>query len=373
VSAPSVIGIDARSAAEVKGGRGRVVRELLLAFARRDDRQTYRCYCRTPWEALDERFQWVVEGAPDPAWHVRIATAASRQCDVFVSPDSYVTTILLRIPTLTVIHDLMALERSTRPSLRSAVVETLTLRTAVKRSRRLWCVSHATAEMLVARYPWAAKKAEVIPLGAPVRVSTPSSEPADWLPHPGFVLAVGTLEPRKNLPRLVDAFRSLPPDMQRSHPLVVVGARGWRTGETLEKLRSLGDRCLLLGYVTDEDLAELYRRCTIFCYPSLGEGFGLPVIEAMQAGAPVVTSSVSSLPEVGGDAAEYVNPLSVDSIAMGMRHVLESPNRRQELVMKGWKRAQKFSWDLTAARVIKVLHDIHTDAANRSHTTAGTR
>ncbi len=96
---------------------------------------------------------------------------------------------------------------------------------------------------------------------------------------------------------------------------MVVGALGWETGPTLAALRSLGDRCTMLGFVSDAALAELYRRCAVFCYPSLGEGFGLPVLEAMAAGAPVVTSNVSSLPEVGGDAVEYVDPREVASIA----------------------------------------------------------
>jgi glycosyltransferase involved in cell wall biosynthesis len=267
----------------------------------------------------------------------------------------------------------------------------LTLRAAVAASARLWCISEATASALVARYPAARARVVVVPLAASPEFFEPPAEPAEraesaqplpdgtgegvfgpaaesafgfaaeppepahQLPDPGFVLAVGTLEPRKNLPRLVEAYRALPRQLQDAHPLVVVGAKGWRTGDTLESLRSLGSRCQLLGHVSDRELAELYRRCAVFCYPSLGEGFGLPVLEAMAAGAPVITSNVSSLPEVGGDAVEYVDPQSAGSIAAGLERVLTLDGRAAELSERGRARARSFSWDSTAEQVVRLL------------------
>jgi alpha-1,3-rhamnosyl/mannosyltransferase len=355
---PIVVGIDARAATETQAGRGRVVRELLLALAERHDPYTYRCYCRTPWERLDERFEWVALRSHDPLWHARAAAAANQACDVFLSTNSYLTTLLLRVPTVTIVYDLMALDPSTQPNRRSAVVERFTLRAAVRRSQRLWCISRATSDALVTRYPAARRKIAIVPLAPSSELTRPVLDPALELPEPGFVLAVGTLEPRKNLPRLVEAYRSLPLDLQNVHPLVVVGAEGWRSGQTLDALRSLGTRCRLLGHVSDEELADLYRRCAVFCYPSLGEGFGLPVIEAMAAGAPVVTSNVSSLPEVGGDAVEYVDPRSVDSIASGLERLLRSPERRSELAALGRARADAFSWGATAAAVVELLESV---------------
>jgi alpha-1,3-rhamnosyl/mannosyltransferase len=169
------------------------------------------------------------------------------------------------------------------------------------------------------------------------------------------VLAVGTLEPRKNLPRLVNAYRRLPEELQARHPLVVVGKLGWQVGETIEALRLLGDRCRALGHVSDADLAELYRRCAVFCYPSLGEGFGLPLLEAMTCGAPVITSNHSSLPEVGGDAVEYVDPTSVAGIASALEGLLRDPARRLELAARGRARAGAYSWERTAQTVLHVL------------------
>ena len=136
---------------------------------------------------------------------------------------------------------------------------------------------------------------------------------------------------------------------------MVVGAAGWRTGRRSQALRSLGERCVTLGHVSDAALAELYRRCGVFCYPSLGEGFGLPVLEAMATGAAVLTSNVSSLPEVGGDAVDYVDPGSVPSITEGLETLLSSPERRAQLGERGRARAAEFSWERTAGLTLRAL------------------
>jgi glycosyltransferase involved in cell wall biosynthesis len=374
------IGIDARAAAEVPAGRGRVVRELLRALAERaEDPHRYVLYAREPWSGarLDGRFRWRTIAAGDPRWHLLAARAANRECDVFFSTNSYLTVWFLRIPTVPLVHDLIPFEPEMRPSRRSTVIERLTLGRAVHRSAALLTTTQATADALAKHFPASAPRTVVAPLGglsvAPAdgaRVDVhddngggsddgnggdPGSADLGTLPAPGFVLAVGTLEPRKNMPRLVAAYRALDPELQAEHPLVVVGALGWETGETLSAIRSLGERCLMLGYVSDGALAELYRRCAVFCYPSLGEGFGLPVLEAMAAGAPVVTSNVSSLPEVGGDAAEYVDPHDVASIAAGLRRVLLDEDRQAELRRAGPPRASEFSWASFARRVLDVL------------------
>jgi glycosyltransferase involved in cell wall biosynthesis len=369
------IGIDARAAVEVPAGRGRLVRELLRALAEREDEggQRYLLYTRQPWrdrslgtlasgehprfgQPLDERFQWRTIDARDPWWHVRAAQAANRECDVFLSTNSYLTGWLLRIPDVPIVYDLVPFEPALLPNRRSAVIERLTLGRSARRAAALLAISEATAHALNERFPATAGRTVVAPLGVAPTLDAPL-DPAEaaTLPPPGFVLAVGTLEPRKNLPRLVEAYRRLDGELAERHRLVVVGANGWQTGETLEALRSLGERCTMLGYVSDAALAELYRRCGVFCYPSLGEGFGLPVLEAMAAGAAVLTSDVSSLPEVGGDAVEYADPLDVASIAAGLQRVLSDEAHRAELGRLARERAREFSWDGFAERVLEVL------------------
>ncbi len=385
---PLRIGIDARAAVEVPAGRGRLVRELLRALAARaDEGQRYVLYAREEWrdrsreplashrfgghslrsesgidqhprfgQPLDERFRWRTIAARDPWWHVRTAQAANRECDVFLSTNSYLTSWMLSIPGVPIVYDLAPFERSLRPNRRSAVIERLTLGHGARRSAALLAISHATAHALAERFPATAGRTVVAPLGVAPTLST-QLDPAEAaaLPPAGFVLAVGTLEPRKNLPRLVEAYARLDGATIDRHRLVVVGARGWQTGETLSALRSLGERCTMLGYVSDAALAELYRRCAVFCYPSLGEGFGLPVLEAMAAGAAVLTSNVSSLPEVGGEAVEYANPRDVASIAAGLERVLGDASHRAELGRLAQERAGEFSWERFAERTLEVL------------------
>ncbi len=383
------IGIDARAAVEVPAGRGRVVRELLRALGEREDEgQRYVLYAREPWrdqsrealasdehprlgrsretrasganprfgQPLDERFRWHTIAARDPWWHLRAAQAANRECDVFLSTNSYLTGWLLSIPDVPIVYDLAPFEPALKPNRRSVVIERVTLGRTARRAAALLAISHATAEALGERFPATAARTVVAPLGvAPTLTHELDPAEAAGLPPAGFVLAVGTLEPRKNLPRLVEAYLDLDEALIARHPLVVVGARGWQTGPTLSALRSLGERCTMLGYVSDAALAELYRRCAVFCYPSLGEGFGLPVLEAMAAGAAVLTSNVSSLPEVGGDAVEYVDPQDVASIAAGLRRVLGDESRQAQLSTLALEQAGKFTWERFAEQVLDAL------------------
>ncbi len=348
-----------------------MVRELLRALAGRDweGEEGSRCllYARTPWRGADlgGRLDWVEIDARDPLWHARAARAANAECEVFLSTNSYLTARFLRIPCVTLVHDLVTFERSLHPNRRSEVIERLTLGAAVRRSAALVAVSRATADELARHFPAAAPRTTVAHLGvSPALLAGRGPAPelgaaeAAVLPAAGFVLASGTLEPRKNLPRLVDAYRSLPASLRAAHPLVVVGALGWETGATLAALESLGSDAIRLGYMSDAALAELYRRCAVFCFPSLGEGFGLPVLEAMAAGAAVLTSNASSLPEVGGEAVAYCDPRDTASIARELRALLEDAHRRSELGRRGVERAGEFSWGRFAETVLAALRGV---------------
>jgi glycosyltransferase involved in cell wall biosynthesis len=169
-----------------------------------------------------------------------------------------------------------------------------------------------------------------------------------------FVLSVGMIQPRKNLPRLIEAFALLCRDASVPHCLVICGGKGWQFDEVFATVENLGlaSRVVFTGFVPDEDLLHLYAACDAFAYPSLYEGFGLPVVEAMAAGAPVLTSDNSSLREVAGDAALLCDPRSVEDIAGKLRRLIEDRSLRQTLVERGRARAQQFTWLATARRTL---------------------
>ena len=354
------IGIDARAAAEVPAGRGRLVRELLQELARDPRGHEWLLYAREPWDGAPG-LDWRLCGARDPAWHLRTARAASRECDVFYSTNSYLTTWFTRVPTATMVADMVAFLPEMAPQRRASLIERATLRLAVARCRKLLCISDSTRDDLVERYPGAAAKAVTVLLGVSEELGRepPAEELAEVrarleLPE-RFVLATGTLEPRKNLPRLAEAHARLPAELRAAHPLILTGPPGWELDRALAGVRERGSEVRLLGYVGEADLRALYRLCTVFAYPSLYEGFGLPLLEAMRCGAACVTSSISSLPEVGGDAVAYADPLDTGSIAVALERLLSDPPAREELGRAAQARAATFTWARTADETVALL------------------
>lgn len=175
-----------------------------------------------------------------------------------------------------------------------------------------------------------------------------------------YILYVGSLEPRKNLLRMLEAYIELG-NWSPKWRLVIVGAHNYGKSSPAAQLveeKGLRDRVTFTGYVPDDDLPALYNAADLFCFPSLYEGFGLPVLEAMACGTPVVTSNTSSLPEVVGDAALLVEPYNVGEIASTMRRVLDDPTLARELRQKGLKRAMQFTWERTARETIDVYESV---------------
>jgi glycosyltransferase involved in cell wall biosynthesis len=345
----TTIALDARAASEEPAGRGRVLRELLQAMNRKQDSNRYLLYARSRWsEQLDGRFEWRIRRLPDPIWHLWAALDGSRRAEAFLSTNSYLTAWFTWVPTALVVYDTIAWDAPESAQRRAQRIERATARLGLRRAKVAICISEATRRDLVARFPSAAPKSTVVPLAAADRFrELPERERSD------FVLCVGTLEPRKNLVRAIQAHGELPPELRRLHPLVIAGATGWEQDEILSRAAEAG--ALIKTDVTDAELAELYATCAVFLFPSLYEGFGLPLLEAMAAGAACVTSLVTSLPEVGRDAVRYVDPTKVDEIRDALADLLANPAARAALGRQARERAAAFSWDRTAAEIVGQL------------------
>lgn len=209
---------------------------------------------------------------------------------------------------------------------------------AAERSDLIIAVSHFTARQVEQYLKVDPSRIRVIPHGARLPVS--DSRIVEREP---MILFVGAIQKRKNVVRLVEAFESVPQEWK----LVLAGAAGFGAEEALERIEhsSRKSDIQVLGYVRDDVLEDLYARASIFAFPSLDEGFGMPLLEAMAAGTPVLTSNRSALPEVAGDAAVLVDPMDAEAVAEGLTRLAEDEGLRAELERKGRERAKVFTWE----------------------------
>ena len=299
------------------------------------------------------------------AWEQCIAPIITARdgLDVLFCPVNVVP-LTVQTPTVVTVHDLafLATPEAFHASKRRYLA--LMTRRSVRRARRVIAVSAHTKGDLVRHFGVQPEKITVIPNAVETRFRPPESaaeveafKTTHGLPD-RFILFVGTLEPRKNLRRLIKAFEIIARDDPAIH-LAIVGASGWLNSDLapLVRARGLATRVTFAGYISDEELPRWYQAASVFCYPSLYEGFGLPVLEAMACGTPVVTAATSSLPEVAGGAAILVDPTDTHAIAAGIDDLLGDPARRETLRAAGLARARAFSWERTAAETLTVLRD----------------
>ncbi|HEX3099668.1 MAG TPA: glycosyltransferase family 1 protein [Patescibacteria group bacterium] len=222
-------------------------------------------------------------------------------------------------------------------------------------------ISESTKKDLVSHYKVKPEKIVVIPHGYTETGNTTetlSAEVADKLPEK-YLLFLSTLQPRKNLELLIDAFRELKTERpELPHKLVVVGKPGWKFEGILQKIEENRDIVVYLGHISDADRWPVYKGAEIFVYPSLYEGFGMPVLEAFECGVPAAVANNSSLPEAGGDAALYFDPTSKQEIKSVIIKLLDSPELRAEMIAKGKTQLAKFSWEKCAQETLSVLEDV---------------
>jgi glycosyltransferase involved in cell wall biosynthesis len=276
--------------------------------------------------------------------------------EVFLGPFHRLP-LLSGVPSVLVVHDLSGLLLR-RLHTRHVIARDMLIPLFVRRARRIVAVSRFTRRELLDRFRGVGGKVDVVP-EAPGADMHRVEDPAELervrrrLDLPArYILFLGTLEPRKNLPRLVRCFASVAGRLEQD--LVLAGSMGWKEGELR---RELGDarirgRVHLTGFVEDADLPALITMADLMAYPSQYEGFGLPVVEAMACGTPVLTSSTSSLPETAGGAAVLVDPGSTESMARGLLRLASDADLRENLSRRGLERAGSLSWRKTASMVL---------------------
>ncbi len=237
---------------------------------------------------------------------------------------------------------------------------------SINNAEKIITISNSSRDDIINEYKVPKSKVEVIPVGIK-EVKVSKMDKSDFikkynLSNP-YVLFVGTLQPRKNITKLIEAFSELKTENLKPKTdldLVIVGRKGWDFENILSapKKFNIEDKVKFLDNVTNEDLPLFYKNAEIFVLPSLYEGFGLPILEAMQNDCPVVASNISSLPEAGGNAALYFDPNNAEDIAKTIEKVVSDKRLREDMIRKGKEQIKKFSWEKSAHEVIKIFESI---------------
>jgi glycosyltransferase involved in cell wall biosynthesis len=173
-----------------------------------------------------------------------------------------------------------------------------------------------------------------------------------------FIFTVGSIEPRKNLIGLLKAYDGLDKSIKKEYKLVIAGFKGWENKEIMKLIKQNKDFIQYLGYISDDELAKVYNLSSLFIFPSFYEGFGLPILEAMACGTPVISSNSSSMPEVGADSVIYCNPNDIDDIKNKIEMVLNDKDLQQKMIAKGLERAKEFSWEKSANEHITLFKSL---------------
>lgn len=365
------IAIDYTPAYEQGAGIGRYVRELVGALARQDQETPYMLFVAGGEQlptAPGHNFTWRSTRL-SPRWLARVWHRARLPIPVelftgkatlfhatdFVLPPTCTRTILT-------VHDLsfVRVPEAASPRLK-AYLDAVVPRSA-RRATHILADSQATKDDLIAFYNLPPEKITVLLSGVDPRFRP--VEPGNVrqkynIPARPYVFTVGTVQPRKNYVRLIQALAALR-HSGYDVGLVIAGGRGWLDNPIYETIRqtSMSDYVQLIGFADDADLPALYSDALCVGFPSLYEGFGFPVLEGMACGVPVVTSRVSSLPEVAGEAALLVDPYDTEAITEALRRVIDDETLRATLIERGYAQAKRFTWDDAAAHLLQIYQHV---------------
>lgn len=307
-----------------------------------------------------------------PVAYSQILTAAvlyKERLDVYHAPATSIP-LSYRGRAVVTVHDL-AIYKYPRFFPRGQFLSTkLVVPKSIKRAKKIIAVSEATKRDLKQMFKVGEKRMRVIYEGfVRERPSRPLVDVrSKYSLGERYVFFVGTIEPRKNLVNLIKGFNSVAnlPSMKKVE-LILAGGPGWKYGDVIKSIKEskLGHRVRYLGYVPHDDKVHLIEHAAVFAFPSFYEGFGLPVLEAMSLGTPVVTSNVSSLPEVAGTAAVFVNPSKFKDIGQAIVQVVGNANLRKRLSAEGKRRAAMFTWDGAARETLQVYKEVTQHSKKR--------
>lgn len=377
------VGIDYTAAYEQGAGIGRLVRDLISALANTDSKTNYKLFVAGATHSklpslLGDNFCWKPTRV-SPLWFARLWYRAHLYLPIqaFLGPvklyhatDFTLPPVLRGTKTILTVHDLSYVRtpETTHPILKAYLDKVVPW--SVQRATHVIADSQATKDDLVEIYKTPPEKVSVLLSGVrsdyqPVtdkailnavreRYQIPMDVP--------YIFSIGTVQPRKNYERLMQALAALGEPFKNVH-LVIAGGKGWLDSPIFETVTRLGleSRVHFTGFVDEADVPALYSGATCTAYISLYEGFGFPVLESMACGTSVLTSNVSSLPEVAGNAAPMVDPYNIEAIASGLKNLLENETQRENLVQAGFEQVKNFTWERSAQNLLKIYQNVLND------------
>jgi glycosyltransferase involved in cell wall biosynthesis len=372
------IAIDAHSVGAGLGGNESYATNLIEALAEIDPINNYTLFVTRDEAVKRFRNRWPNFAVRSTLPHtplVRIPLTLSaelRRHPVDVLHVQFTSPPFPPCPVVVSIHDLSFEHLPETFNRRSRAQLRLTVRRSARNARRVLALSEHARQDIISTYKISPKRVTAIPIGtAPHFRPVTDEKELQLVRHTygiagNYILSVGSIQPRKNLGRLAQAYARLRNRLPEKElpQLVIVGKRAWLYRETLREIEQLrtGDCVIITGYVPERDLPALYSGATCFVYPSYFEGFGLPPLEAMKCGAPVITGDRTSLPEVVGDAGVLVDPFDVDAIASAIHSVVTDSKLRSELKSRSLNRARMFDWRETAKRTLEVYREAADNA-----------
>jgi glycosyltransferase involved in cell wall biosynthesis len=373
------IGIDYTPAYEQGAGIGRLVRDLVATLAQTDTTTDYRLFVsgasteKLP-AAPAENFTWKATRIT-PRWLARIwqrtrlplpVEAFVGKVDLFHATDFTLPPTLPFTKTILTVHDLSFVRVPDATSHKLKKYLNVVVPRSAHAANHIIADSQATKDDLIEFYDLPSEKITVLLSGIDSRYQIVKSGHLTMtirnkyhIPKTPYIFSVGTIQPRKNYSRVIRALKILR-DKGYELDFVIAGGKGWLEDEMYQTIAETGlqNHVHLIGFADDDDLPALYSGAECVAFPSLYEGFGFPVLEGMACGTPVVTSNVSSLPEVAGDAALLVDPYDIEAITDAIRRILDDSDLRQTLIERGIAQAAKFTWEKSAQELCQIYNKI---------------
>lgn len=356
------IGIDVRDLHSKGAGKGRWGMEIVLSLIKSAPNEiNFLLFTKNKNNELPEgnkenKVEQVIIKGNGLRWHLNLRKyLKNTKVDFYLSPTSFIYPALAprNQKFAIVVHDMIAFIFKKNHHWFPTLIENITLKRAIKKASFIVTISKNTKADLHRIIP-ISKNKHIVMAGAAVSKDIHKASFGTMQLPEEFLLCVGTLSPRKNITSVIVAFEKLAKNFPNLN-LVIAGGRGWKDNEIFKAVPDeLKERINFLGYVEMPELSELYSRAKMLVFPSFYEGFGIPPLEAMACGCPVVCSGISSLPEVVGDAAILVDPNSIESITNGISQMMNK-NTANEYIKKGYLRVHQFSWEKSADTILNQI------------------